>query len=158
MIGAILVILTILTTAITIMLAIIQRREFRILRAAVRLRNEAAHVIVTSQAGSGHQDGRERQAATRTLSQTEYETWLLKDAHHRRQLRSPAAGLARAAVVLLPSSDRDRYADEYRSELWDLAQSGAGYPQQVLYALRQLLRAVPMRIVLRSPRRRSAAP
>jgi hypothetical protein len=69
-----------------------------------------------------------------------------------------AAGLLTAAARLLPAADRARYAEEYRSELCDLAQSGDGRLRQFLYALRQLLRVLPMGFALRSPRRRSAAP
>ncbi len=70
----------------------------------------------------------------------------------------PARGLADAASFLLPSADRDRYSQEFRSELWDLAQDGAGRFIQMRYALRQLRGALPMRMALRPPRRRSAAP
>jgi len=70
----------------------------------------------------------------------------------------PARGLADAASFLLPSADRDRYSKEFHSELWDLAQDGAGRFMQMRYALRQLRGALPMRMVLRPPRRRSAAP
>jgi hypothetical protein len=42
---------------------------------------------------------------------------------------------------LLPAADRARYAEEFRSELWDLAEIGAGRCQQVLYAASQLTRA-----------------
>lgn len=74
-----------------------------------------------------------------------------------RQVVLSAAGLL-AAVRLLPPADRARYAEEYRSELWDLAQSGAGWLRQLGYAMRQLLRILPMCCVLRSPRHRSPAP
>lgn len=70
----------------------------------------------------------------------------------------PVRGLVSAAAFLVPATDRTRYAQEYRSELWDLAQAGAGSLRQLLYALRQLRRAIPMGLALRSPRRRSAAP
>ena len=70
----------------------------------------------------------------------------------------PARRLADAASFLLPSADRDRYSKEFRSELWDLAQDGAGRFMQMRYALRQLRGALPMRMALRRPRRRSAAP
>jgi hypothetical protein len=74
------------------------------------------------------------------------------------RLAWPARGLADAASFLLPSADRDRYSKEFRSELWDLAQDGAGCFMQMRYALRQLRGALPMRMALRPPRRRSAAP
>jgi hypothetical protein len=68
-----------------------------------------------------------------------------------------AAGLLTAAARLLPAGDRARYGEEYRSELWDLARSGAGRVRQLGYALRQLRRAFPAGVALRSARRRSAA-
>jgi hypothetical protein len=68
-----------------------------------------------------------------------------------------AAGLLAAAAWLLPAADRARYGEEYRSELWDLAQSGAGRLRQLGYALRQLRRALPACLALRSPRHGSAA-
>ena len=44
---------------------------------------------------------------------------------------------------------------EFRSELRDLARSGAGRVQKLRYALRQLRSVLPMRLALRSPRRKS---
>lgn len=75
-----------------------------------------------------------------------------------RRVVPPAAGLLAAAARLLPAADRTRYADEYRSELRELAQSGAGRCRQLGYALRQLRSTPQMRFALHAPRRRSAAP
>jgi len=69
-----------------------------------------------------------------------------------------AAGLLVVAARVLPAAHRARYAEEYRSELWDLAQSGVGRLRQLQYALRQLCSAFPVGFTLRSPRRKSAAP
>jgi len=69
-----------------------------------------------------------------------------------------ADGLAGIASFLLPAADRARYSEEYRSELWDLAQAGAGRIRQLQYALRQLRNALPTSSALRAPRRRSSAP
>lgn len=69
-----------------------------------------------------------------------------------------AARLLTAAAYPLPDGDRVRYAEEYRAELWDLAQAGAGRIRQLRYALRQLRNALPTGFALRSLRRRSAAP
>ena len=69
-----------------------------------------------------------------------------------------AAGLLAAAARLLPAADRTRYAEEYLSELWDLAQSGAGRLRQLGYALRQLRSGLSVGFALRSPRRSGAAP
>jgi hypothetical protein len=72
---------------------------------------------------------------------------------------APSAGrLLRASSWLLPPSDRVRYVREYESELWELASSGAGWIDQLLYAKRQALRAGQIRRVILSPRSRSASP
>jgi len=67
-----------------------------------------------------------------------------------------AAGLV-AAARLLPAADRARYLEEYQAELWVLAWSGTGRLRRLRYALRQLLRILPLGVALRSPRRRGAA-
>jgi hypothetical protein len=67
-----------------------------------------------------------------------------------------AAGLL-AAARLLPAADRARYIEEYQAELWVMAWSGAGRLRRLRYALRQLLRILPLGVALRSPRRRNAA-
>jgi hypothetical protein len=74
-----------------------------------------------------------------------------------RQVPALAAWLL-AAVRLLPAADRARFAEEYRSELWDLTRPGAGRLRLLGYVMRQLLRILPLCVVLRSPRHRSAAP
>jgi hypothetical protein len=76
----------------------------------------------------------------------------------RRQVMPSAKRLLDAAARVLPAADRARYADEYRSELWELAHAGAGCLRQLRYALRQLRRAPSMGFTLRSPHRRSATP
>jgi hypothetical protein len=76
----------------------------------------------------------------------------------RRRVMPSAGRLLAAAVWVLPAADRARYADEYRSELWELAQAGAGRIRQLGYALRQLRSAASTGFALRSPRRRSAGP
>ena len=68
-----------------------------------------------------------------------------------------AAGLLTFAARLLPTADRARYGEEYQSELWDLARSGAGRLRQLGYGLRQLRRALAAGFALRSARRGSAA-
>ena len=75
-----------------------------------------------------------------------------------KPVASSASGLLAAAAKPLPVADRARYAEEYRRELWELAQSGAGSLRQLRYALRQVLHTLPMSFALRSPRRKSAAP
>lgn len=78
----------------------------------------------------------------------------------RRHMKvaSLAAHLVTAAARLLPAADRNRYAEEFQSELWDLAQARAGRLRQLQYALHQLLCAFPMGFALRSPRRKGATP
>jgi hypothetical protein len=76
-----------------------------------------------------------------------------------RPARSRSAiGLTEFAASVLPASDRERYAEEFRAELQDLAQSGAGHLRQLLYGLRQIRGIVHTRYALRSPRHKSATP
>jgi len=75
-----------------------------------------------------------------------------------RTPQRPARALVTLAAFFLPAADCRRWAEEYRSELYDLASSGAGGLRQLWYALRLLRRTVSMSFALRSPRRRSAAP
>jgi hypothetical protein len=75
-----------------------------------------------------------------------------------RRVVFSAVGLAATAARLLPVAHRARYAEEWASELWGLAQSGAGGFRQLQYALRQLLRVLLTGFALRSRRRRSVAP
>ncbi len=70
----------------------------------------------------------------------------------------PAARLLAGAARLLPAADRARYAEEYRSELWELARAGTAGPGQLGYALRQLRSAPRTGRALRALRRRGAAP
>jgi len=75
-----------------------------------------------------------------------------------RKIAPSAIGLLTATVRLLPAGHRNRYHQEYRSELVDLAQAGAGRIGQLRYAFRQLRSAPQMRFTLRSPRRKGATP
>ncbi len=75
-----------------------------------------------------------------------------------KRVMSSAANALQVAARLLPAADRARYAEEYLSELWDLAQSGVGRLGQLRCAICQLYSVVPMVLALRSPRRRSARP
>lgn len=55
--------------------------------------------------------------------------------------RAPAAGQVLAlAAKLIPSVYRDRYSQEFRAELWEIADAGAPHRQQIKYAIRQLIR------------------
>lgn len=75
-----------------------------------------------------------------------------------RSVVPSATSVLGVAARLLPADDRARYAEEYRSELWDLSQAGAGHFGQLRYAFCQFRKALPMGFVLRSPRRRSSVP
>jgi hypothetical protein len=69
---------------------------------------------------------------------------------------APSAGrLAAAAARLLPASERARYAEEFRSELWEIAQADSRRAQ-LAYAARQLVAARRLRAGLQVPRRRGA--
>ncbi len=59
---------------------------------------------------------------------------------------------------LLPAADHPRYAAEFWSELWELAQAGAGRWGQLGYAGRQLVAACQLRAALQAPRRRRVVP
>jgi hypothetical protein len=69
-----------------------------------------------------------------------------------------ARRLLMLAVQLLPSAERDRYFEEFRSELSDIARAGGNRRVQVAYAARQATSAVRLRSELRVPRRRAARP
>jgi len=75
-----------------------------------------------------------------------------------RRVMPSTVRLLTAASRLLPAADRARYAEEFLSELWDLAQSGDGRRQQLRYTLRQFRGILSMSFALRSPRRRGAVP
>ena len=69
-----------------------------------------------------------------------------------------ARHLVAAAVRLLPAGDRARYAEEFRSELWEIVHAGGRRRAQLAYAARQVMSARRLRAELRVPRRRGAAP
>ena len=76
----------------------------------------------------------------------------------RTRMAAWAGRLAALAVWLLPARERARYGAEYRSELHDLAAAGADRRQQLAYAARLLVRAVPLRVAVLEPRRGKASP
>ncbi len=72
---------------------------------------------------------------------------------------APLAGrLLAVAARLLPAGDRARYAEEFRSELAEIARAGAGHRRLLAYAARVVLSARRLRADLRVPRRRGAVP
>jgi hypothetical protein len=81
------------------------------------------------------------------------------DQGQRRTVQmAPLAGrLLAAAARLLPAGDRARYAEEFRSELAEIARARAGRRPQLAYAARQVMSARRLRTDLRAPRRRRAA-
>jgi hypothetical protein len=71
---------------------------------------------------------------------------------------TPTAGRLLAAVTrLLPATDCDRYGEEFRSELWEIASAGATRRRQIGYAVRQTVRIAQLRGSLLTPRRRHAS-
>jgi len=72
---------------------------------------------------------------------------------------APLAGrLLDAAAHLLPAGDRARYAEEFRSELAEIARVTGRRRPQLAYAARQVASAWRLRADLRAPRARKAAP
>jgi len=69
-----------------------------------------------------------------------------------------ASRLLAAATRLLPVADRARYAEEYRSELWEIAHAGQPRRSQIRYAARQAASSLRLRAELRAARRRKASP
>lgn len=94
-------------------------------------------------------------AASRCASQHSH--YSSTDAHKDVRLPRPAARLMHLATRLLPTADRARYGEEYREELWSLAEAGAGRWRQFACASRQLFRAPALRFVLKAPIRRRAS-
>jgi hypothetical protein len=71
---------------------------------------------------------------------------------------APWAGwLVTAAARLMPAAGRDRYRAEYRSELFDIAVTGASRRAQARYALRQLVRALQVRAAVAARRPHAAS-
>lgn len=75
-----------------------------------------------------------------------------------RRVVSLAASMLSTAARLLPANDRVRYAEEFRSELWEIAQAGGRRRAQLAYAARQVVSAWRLAAALRTRRRRRAAP
>ncbi|MGW7534076.1 hypothetical protein [Amycolatopsis sp. NPDC054798] len=67
------------------------------------------------------------------------------------QVRKTSYHLASFAVRLLPAESRSDYEERFRSELFDLAEAGCGWQQQVRHSLRVLARAPWLRHELRAP-------
>jgi hypothetical protein len=71
----------------------------------------------------------------------------------------PLAGrLLAVAARLLPASGRARYAEEFRSELTEIARAVTGRRPRLAYAARVVMSVWRLRSDLRAPRRRREAP
>jgi len=75
-----------------------------------------------------------------------------------QQVAPSASRLLAFAAKGLPAADRARYAEEYRSELWEIACADGRRRTQLTYATRQVLAVPWLRAGLRTPRRRGATP
>jgi hypothetical protein len=73
------------------------------------------------------------------------------------RVSKPARWVMTLALRALPVMERSRYAEEWRSELWDLAEGPGSQRRQVIHALRTMACAVPQRSSIRQGRRRAAA-
>jgi hypothetical protein len=72
------------------------------------------------------------------------------------QVAPSAVRLLTAAARLLPAADRARYAEEYRSELWEIAHAGQPRRRQLRYASRQVVSSLHLRAELLAPRRKAS--
>ncbi|MEU3625364.1 hypothetical protein [Amycolatopsis coloradensis] len=76
-----------------------------------------------------------------------------------KQVRKTSYRLTKVAAGILPIGSRIDYEERFRSELFDLAESGSGWWKQVRHSLRVLIRAPWLRYEIRamtlSPRRSS---
>ena len=75
-----------------------------------------------------------------------------------KRVAPSASRLLAATAMLLPAVDRDRYARDFQSELWEIAHAGAGRHKQLAHAFRVAISAGHLHAELRSPRRRKTAP
>jgi hypothetical protein len=80
--------------------------------------------------------------------------------HEEDRMVRSADRLVAVAARMLPASDRARYEEEYRSELWEIAHAGQSIPRirQLLYAVRQAASSYRLRSELLAPRRRKVSP
>lgn len=80
--------------------------------------------------------------------------WGVEDRHG---VTRPADSAATIATWFLPSSKRARYAEEFREELWTLAEEGASRWRQMVHAVRLVWHAPGLYLAVRSPHRRKAS-
>jgi hypothetical protein len=71
------------------------------------------------------------------------------------QVTSLARKLAALAAALLPAAYRDRYIEEFRSDLWELARSGASRRRQLREAWGMLRTVLSLRRALLAGRKRN---
>lgn len=72
------------------------------------------------------------------------------------QVRTAACAgwLVRVALRILPAAERTRYGEEWRGELWDLAEGSARRRRQTHHAMRLVVRAWPVRYGIREGQHR----
>lgn len=75
----------------------------------------------------------------------------------RPKMARVAGLLVKVSSWVLPAAQRCRYAEEFRAELWDVAEAGPGRWRQLACAARQLGLAWELRVELKAPHRRKAA-
>jgi|tagenome__1003787_1003787.scaffolds.fasta_scaffold20667463_2 hypothetical protein len=81
----------------------------------------------------------------------------IRDRHDVSQVAPMAGRLVEIATRLLPVRERVRYADEFKSELWEIAHASGALRPQLIYAARLVMSAGHLRAELRVPRRRGAS-
>jgi hypothetical protein len=136
------------------------------------IKDQAVRVSITPSAAATL---REKVRSWASLTSTQLSAWLRRglalagngDAAERvvgelaeflrgQHVAPVAAGLI--GFVARVTGDPARYGDEFRSELWELADGGKGRWGQLAYALRQLVAAGALRIEANSPRGRETSP
>ena len=65
--------------------------------------------------------------------------------------------VATIAIRILPPQQRARYAEEFRNELWTLAEEGESRWRQVAHAARLVWHTPRLYLALRSPHRQKAS-
>jgi hypothetical protein len=69
----------------------------------------------------------------------------------RAKVTWSAGSMAKIASGLLPAAQRERYAEEFANEPWELAETGVGRWRQAVHAARLLLKAPHLYLTLRAP-------
>lgn len=118
-------------------------------RAAATAAAEAVAVSATSVSAAAAAKSCDAAVRTAVIRIDDLAHLLDNGDHHTA---APSAGrLLAVAVRLLPAGDRGRYAEEYSSELWEIAITGSSRRLQLQYATRQFIRVAHLRVAVRSP-------